>query len=190
MSVPYRSVLDEDERNVSGAFFRLLPIDRHRFVAALLFIDARGEPLEFTYNGANVKNRFLWREHDVDLAVTRDLLTSLLDACPREPSALFFLAREVSAELFTDEIDVQHPVARVAGGDETVGYASIEEIERLEAASTVQLFWVRGRPSDATPAHRLVERLAARGLLLEPFDRVHAGLREAYGLDGDDGHDH
>jgi hypothetical protein len=182
MSIPYRSVLDEDERNVSGAFFRTMPIDRDSQVGGLLLIDARGEPIEFTYNRVGVKHRFLWRDRDLNVAVTRELLTSLLDTCPRAPSAIFCLASEVEAQLLVEDIDIQRPLARVAGETDTVGRSSDEEHERVEGATNVQLFWVRGRPSDATPAHRLVERLASRGLLLEPFERVLAGLREAYEL--------
>jgi hypothetical protein len=182
MGVPYRSVLDEDERNISGAFFRTLAVDRDSYVGGLLLIDARGEPLEFTYNRVAVKHRFLWRDRDMNLAVVRELLTSLLDTCPKSPSAVFCLAREVDAQLFLEDVDVQKPLARVAGASETLGLSAEEEHERIEAANSVQLFWVRGRPSDATPAHRLVERLSSRGLLLEPFERVLAGLREAYEL--------
>lgn len=182
MTISYRSVLDEDERNMSGGFFRLFQVDRDAYLAALLLIDARGEPLEFTYNRAEVKHRLLWRERDLRHAVTRELLTSLLETCPREPSALFFLAREVPSELFVEDIDIERPVARVATAEEVMGAAAIEEHERIDGSREVQLFWVRGRPTDATPAHRLVERLAGRGLLLEPFERVLAGLREAYDL--------
>lgn len=187
MSIPYQSVLDEDERSNFGAFFRMFPVDRETYVGALLLIDARGEPLEFTYNRASVKHRLLWRERDLQHAVTRELLTTLLDNCPRNPSALFFLASEVEPDLFAEDIDIERPVVRVATDEELIGATSIEEHERLEASQGVQLFWVRGRPSDATPAHRLVERLAARGLLLEPFERVLAGLREAYELDDAEG---
>jgi hypothetical protein len=185
MGVPYRSVLDEDERNVSGAFFRSLPVDRETFVGGLLVVDARGEPVEFAYNRVGVKNRFLWRERDLTQATTRELLTGLLETCPRDPTALFFLAKEVDPELLLDEIDIQRPVARVAAADETAGLAANEEHERIEGATSVQLFWVHGRPSEATPANRLVERLAGRGLLLEPFERVLAGLHEAYELGGE-----
>lgn len=186
MGVPYRSVLDEDERNVSGAFFRGLSVDADTHVGGLLLIDARGEPVEFTYNRVAAKHRFLWRERDLKRAVSRELLASLLDICPKSPSAIFCLAREVEPALLLEDIDIQMPVARVADANENIGVAGEEEHERLDAASNVQLFWVRGRPSDATPAHRLVERLAGRGLLLEPFDRVLAGLREAYELSPDE----
>lgn len=191
MSVPYRSVLDEDERNVSAAFFRVLSVERDSHVGGLLLTDARGEPLEFTYNRVTAKHLFLWRERDLQLAVTRELLTSLLDICPRPPTVLFCLAAETEPELFTDDLDVERPLARVAPGSVAIGASSVEEHEVLEGPSSVQLFWLRGRPSDATPAHRLVRRLAGRGLMLEPFQRVLAGLRETYELgtflDGTDG---
>jgi hypothetical protein len=193
MGIPYQSVLDEDERNVSGAFFRAQAVDRDSYVGGLLVIDARGEPVEFTYNRVSVKHRFLWRERDLRSAVTRELLTALFEACPRVPTALFCLAREVEPTLFLDDVDVQRPVARVAGEQETIGLARDEVEERVDGPTSVQLFWVRGRPSDATDAHRLVQRLAGRGLLLEPFERVLAGLRETYELGdvtgdrGDDG---
>lgn len=182
MSVPYRSVLDEDERNVSAGFFRVLEVERDSHVAGLLLTDARGEPLEFTYNRVTAKHLFLWRERDLRLAVTRELLTSVLDICPRAPTAIFCLAAEIEPELFADDLDVERPLARVAPSSVTIGASSVEEHEVLDGASSVQLFWVRGRPSDATPAHRLVTRLAGRGLMLEPFQRVLAGLREAYDL--------
>jgi hypothetical protein len=181
MTIPHR-LLDEDGRDLSGAFFRLLQVDQDTYLAALLLIDARGEPLEFTYNRAEVKHRLLWRERDLRHAVTRELLASLLETCPRQPSALFFLAREVPSELFVEDIDIERPVARIATAAEVIGTAAIEEHERIDGSQAVQVFWVRGRPTDATPAHRLVERLAGRGLLLEPFKRALAGLREAYDL--------
>ncbi len=186
MTIPYRSVPDEDERGMSGGFFRLLEVDRDTNLAALLLIDARGEPLEFTYNRAEVKHRLLWRERDLHRAVTRELLASLLEMCLREPTALFFLAREVPSELFVEDIDIERPVARIATADEVIGAAPIEEHERIDGSQSVQLFWVHGRPTDATPAHRLVTRLAGRGLLLEPFERVLTGLREAYDLGPED----
>jgi hypothetical protein len=180
MSIPYQSILDEDERSNCGAFFRMLPVDDQSYVGALLLVDSRGEPLEFTYNKAAVRHKLLWRERDLRRAVTRELLTSLLDNCPRVPSALFFLARKVESEIFTEDLDIERPVARVATDDELIGLTAIEEAEPLGGKDGVQVFWVRGRPTESTSAHRLAERLAARGLLLEPFDRVLAGLREAY----------
>lgn len=182
MGVEHRTLLDRD---LSAAFFRMLGVDRTRWVGALFLTDSLGQPLEFAYNQISVKYRFLWREHSLALAVVRELLLSLLDLVPRDPTALFFLAREVSPELFVEHLDVLKPVARVAPEEEPIGLAAIEEREALPGRPSVQLFWVRGRPSDATPAHRLAVQLASRGLLLEPFERVLAGLRVAYELPGE-----
>lgn len=185
MSIPYRSLLKDAERDITGAFFRAMAVNRDTYVGGLLVIDVRGEPLEFTYNRVTVKHRFLWREDDLDLAASRELLISLLEMCPREPSAMFCLAREVDARIFLDDILVKRPLARVAGASETLGLSAEEHHEQIEHGTSAQLFWVRGRPSDATPAHQLVQRLASRGLLLEPFDRVTGGLREVYNLTDD-----
>lgn len=185
MGIAHRTLLAEGDHDLSAAFFRLLGVDRGRWVGALFLTDALGQPLEFVYNQIRVKYRFLWRERSLDVAVTRELLVSLLDLVPREPTALFFLAREVSPELFVEHMDILKPVARVATDEEAVGLAGIEEQEALPGRPGVQLFWVRGRPSDATPAHRLAVQLASRGLLLEPFERVLAGLRVAYELSGE-----
>ena len=189
MTIAYRRVQTEGERDLSAGFFRVLTNKRDSHMGGLLVLDARGEPLEFTYNRVSAKHLFLWRERDLRRAVTRELLTSLLDACPRSPSAIFCLAAEVEADLFSDDLDVRRPLARVAPASATLGVSSVEEHEAIDGASDAQMFWVRGRPSDATPARQLVAKLAERGLILEPFDRVVAGLREAYDLEAptDDG---
>jgi hypothetical protein len=116
-------------------------------------------------------------------AITRELLRSVLDECPRVPDVVFFLAREVSTGLLEEEVDIERPVARLAAGQDEVESTPIEEPETVEWTPGVQVFWVRGRPSEATSAYRLTRRLAERGELLEPFERVLAGLREAYELD-------
>ncbi len=186
MSIPHESLLsDEDIASLAG-FFRTLSIDQETCVGAVFLIDGRGEPLEFTYNRASVKHRRLWRERDLRSAMTRELLLSLLDTCPRDPTVLLCLAREMGPELFAEEIDVQRPVARVAPHGEAIPVSHGEEHERL-GTENLQLAWVRERPSDSTAAHRLIGRLASRGLLLEPFERLLVGLREAYALPAPEG---
>lgn len=188
--IPYRNVTrDPEQAAISGAFFRSVPSGEGSFVGGLLVLDGRGEPMEFVYNQVSARNRIFWRDRDLVRATTRELLASLFDACQRRPSAIFCLANEVAADVLMEDLDVARPLARVAPAGQTIGGGVDEEVERVEGAGSVQLFWVRGRPSEATEAHRLVEELAKRGLLLEPFDRVTAGLREVYGgeVEDDDG---
>src|SRR5207248_9803131 len=97
--IPFR---DEDERDEWGtaAYLRLEPDpDRAGYHGALFQINARGEPVEFTYNRVETPNSFLWRPADVRRAALRRLTASLLAACPQVPRVLFGLAAEVPSEL-------------------------------------------------------------------------------------------
>jgi hypothetical protein len=127
----------------------------------------------------------LWSEQGIRAAATRELARALLSACPRAPSVILCLASEVAPELFGEDLDVQRPLARVAGASEVVG-GGADEVPDLRGSgdAAVQLFWVRGKPSDATDAARAVDLLHRRRQLLEPFERLLAGLREVYGGSG------
>ena len=48
-------------------------------------------------------------------------------------------------------------------------------------ADAAHVFWHPAPPPDGSPERDLFEQLAARGLLLEPFERAADGLREVYG---------
>jgi len=100
---------------------------------------------------------------------------------------MFCLADEVEPELFAEELEVSIPVARIAKGLAVVGQAGTEEQELLEAEEPLQLFWQGRQPEAGSPERLLVERLASRGLLLEPFDRAGVGLGEVYRLTKGDG---
>lgn len=181
---------DRDELESLGAagFLRFLPAEGGGgYLGALFLVDARSEPVEFSYNRIDVPQRFLWRAQDLRRHVARRLAASLFEICPRVPSVLLCRADEVEAELFTDELEVAIPVARVAGADALVGQAAAEAREVMAGEAPVQVFWVGRQPHEDEPARRLVAHLAARGLLLEPFERAAFGLREVYRLgEGDE----
>jgi hypothetical protein len=52
--------------------------------------------------------------------------------------------------------------------------------EKAEQADPLHVFWFPAPPAADSAERLLLERLAASGLLLEPFERTSAGLREAY----------
>ncbi len=181
MPIPFRD-LDNTRELGAAAFLRLLSDpDGIDWFAALFLVNARGEPLEFTFNRADVPSSPLWRAADVRRRTERDLVASLLSLCPRVPGLLFCLASEVSGELFSREIQLSLPVCRVATALETVPYLGEERLEVPEASNQLHLFWFPDRPCEDSPGSRLFQELAGRGLLLEPFDRALAGLREVYG---------
>ena len=180
MPIPYR---DQDQLDEWGtaAFLRLAAdSDRLGYRGALFQINARGEPVEFTYNHVETPNTFLWRPADVRRAALRQLTASLLTACPRVPRVLFGLAAEVPSELFSEDLRVALPVCRVAPGLQAAGYSTRETVEALDQEPPVHLFWFPEPPADATPERALTRHLVARRLLLEPFERALVGLGEVF----------
>jgi hypothetical protein len=181
MPIPYR---DQDQLDEWGtaAFLRLAAdSDRLGYRGALFQINARGEPVEFTYNHVETPNTFLWRPADVRRAALKTLTISLLAACPRVPRVIFGLASEVPNELFCQDIRVSPPVCRIASGLQATEYSSLEAPETLDQAAALHLFWFPAPPAAESPERRLVQHLAEHGLLLEPFDRAATGLEEVYG---------
>lgn len=177
--------MQEDAAGGVAAFLRILPDeDEGHYVGALFLINALGEPLEFTYNRVEIVQRFLWRRDMLRRHAARRLASSLFEICPRVPDLLFCLAEEFEPELFTQELEVSIPVARVAGEAAIIGQVATEERELVGHEEPVHLFWQGRRPEPESPERALVERLAARGLLLEPFERARAGLHEVYGARG------
>lgn len=190
MPIPYRDA-EEIEALGQAGFLRVLPADEdHSYLGALFLVNARGEPVEFAYSRLDVQRRFLWRRDALDRYAARRLAASLFDVCPRVPTLLLCLTDEVPAEVLTEDLEVSIPAARVAGENALVGQARGEEREVLgRDQGGVQVFWLNTPPAEDAPARRLVVQLAARGLLLEPFDRAEVGLKEVYGLSqpADDG---
>jgi hypothetical protein len=147
--IPFR---DQDERDEWGtaAYLRLAPDpDRPGYRGALFQINARGEPVEFTYNRVETPNSFLWRPADVRRAALRRLTASLLAACPQVPRLLLALAAETPSELFCQDVQVAVPVARVTVGLETAGYSTLEAPETLESP------WAPDAAGEAAPAHAM-----------------------------------
>ena len=151
-------------------------------LGALLVISARGEPLEFGYNRVRVPQPFLWRESDLRNHLQRRLIASLLSVCSQQPRLILCLDNEVSASLFGRDIELELPVARVAppAPRPRVDTETGEVLEEGDS-SPAQIAWHPAPPEDRSPERMLFERLAARGLLVEPFERAVAGLREVYG---------
>jgi hypothetical protein len=154
---------------------------------ALLFINARGEPLEFVYNRIELLSDVLWRPVDRSRSAVRRLAVTLFHEATLTPALLLCRADAIDPHLFgpTGHVALTVPVGRVATAAEAVGYAGSEQQERVETADSsgeileTHVFWTPAPPDGA--AAGLFARLAARGLLLEPFERAGKGLRELYG---------
>ncbi len=178
MPVPYRFE-DDLERLGSAAFLRFEP-EPSGYRGALFVVDARGEPLEFAYNRIEIIKRFMWHGDQLQRHAARRLVTTLFDVCPRVPSLLLCRADEVTPELFSEDVQVSIPVARIAGEAAVVGQSASEELEQL-ATGGLQVFWAGTPPAEDASERALLNELARRGLLWEPFERAGIGLAEVYG---------
>ncbi len=180
MPVPFRDA-DEVDALGAAAYLKLdAAPDDSVICGALFFINARGEPVEFTYNRIETPNPFLWRSDDIRRHAARSLTTSLLAACSKVPLFIVCLADEVHAEMFSNEIHLAIPVCRVASLVKHAPQPSPEFQEAAESSEQMRLFWFPSQPESASSVERLFKRICARGLLLEPFDRAATGLREVY----------
>ena len=155
-------------------------------LGALLFINARGEPVEFVYNRIELLTHPLWRTADRSLAVARRLAATLFHAATLTPSLILCRADVIAPHLFGSDgqINVDMPVGRVATAQEAIGYKASEGRQDVHTtdpagdACEIHVFWTPVPPEGA--AAELFQRLASHGLVLEPFQRAGAGLREAY----------
>ncbi len=181
MPIPFRDADEIDALGPAGYLKLDTPADESVVRGALLLINARGEPLEFTYNRVDTPNTFLWRKNDIWRHSVRELATSLLDACPKVPRFILCPAQEVPHELFCHEVLLSVPVCRLAPSMKATPHSTLEVEETLEDPEPLRLFWFPVSPPDGSIERRLFNRLAAGGLLTEPFERILVGLREVDG---------
>jgi len=180
MPIPFRDADVVEELGAAGYLKIDVSDNESTFRGALFLVNARGEPLEFTYNRIYAPNTFLWRRGDVRRHATLKLVTSLLATCPRIPKFIICLADEINHELFCNEIHLSTPVCRVASLMKATSYSKLEVQAALEDPQPHHLFWFPGKPAEDSTEHHLLGRLIACGLFLEPFDRALVGLREVY----------
>jgi hypothetical protein len=199
VSVPFKDAA-ELEAGGTAAFLRVLPgSHEHERRGALFQVNARGAPVEFTFNRVDLPPVALWRPEELEREAVKALARSLFEAARRTPLVLLCLSAELDAGLFTEELEVQIPVCRVgidtddahpsplAGEVARQGRMGVfsgdpEPAEQVVSGGRqAHLFWRPALPSAESPPRRLVAGLASRGLLLEPFERVLAGLEEAFG---------
>jgi hypothetical protein len=181
--ITYRDAADLDELGLAS----YLHVERSgrgsTYLGALFTMNARGEPVELVYNALETPHPLLWRPADLRRHAERRLTASLLSVAESVPTLLLCLADEVGVELFSQDIQVEITVGRIerpstradADSPES-GTGSLPTV-----TDSAHVFWQPGAPPDESPARALFEQLAARGLLLEPFDRAADALREVYG---------
>ena len=178
MPIPFRDATELEE--LGAAAYLKIEEQPAGYMGALFLVNARSEPLEFTYTRIETPNTFLWRPADIRRHATRKLIASLLSLCPQAPRLLLCLAEEVDSELFCHDIRVSIPVCRIAPKQAVVPYTGQEARDEAEADEPLHLFWFPDRPTEGSVEQRLIHQLSEYKLLLEPFNRAAAGIREVY----------
>ncbi len=167
--IPFHGITD-DPPGAAG-FLRFLPHVADDFwLGAMLMIDAAGEPVEFTYARVQAPSPTLWRPEDFFLTCVRSLAAAIFDACPVAPLVIVCRADEVDSRLFSEQIQVETPIVLISQEPPP---------EDSELDGDILLQWTIEQDENS-PARRLINIIAVRGLLLEPFERAEIGLREVY----------
>lgn len=185
MPIAFRDAADLDDLGIA-TFLRIERSARgSTYLGALFTINARGEPIELVYNALETPHPLLWRPADLRRHAERRLTTSLLSVAESAPRLLFCLADEAGVELFFQDVEVEVPVGRVERPTDSVHNSPGADdggSTGLPAISgSVHVVWQPVPPAGGSPERALFDQLAARGLLLEPFDRASDALREIYG---------
>ena len=178
MPIPFRNSTEIEE--LGFAAYLKIGQAPDGYMGAIFVVNALGEPLEFTYTRIEVPNTFLWRPADIRRHAARKLTASLLSLCPQAPRLLLCLAEEVGSELFCHDIRVSIPVCRIAPKLAAVPYTGQETRDEAEANDPLHLFWFPDRPTEGSIEQKLIHQLSEYKLLLEPFNRAAAGIREVY----------
>ena len=181
MPIPYRDADELEELGTAG-YLKIEPLAIGAgFLGALFLINARGEPIEFTYNRIETPHTFLWRQDDIKRHAARRPTASLLSLCPRIPRLVLCLAEEVGSELFCQDIHMAISVCRISPAIKAVSYSGAEIVDTLESEESMNLFWYPSKPSEESIESKLLHELTYRGLLTEPFQRASIGLKEVFG---------
>ncbi|MHB8090925.1 MAG: hypothetical protein ACYDH8_04890 [Syntrophales bacterium] len=180
MPIPYHDADVLNDLGIAG-YLKIQPgQEESGYLAALFLINARGEPIEFTYNRIETPHTFLWRQDDIRRHALKKLTASLLSLCPKMPRLMFCLAEEIGSELFCQDIQLSIPVCRIAPAIKAIPYSANEIQDTIEAEGPMNIFWHPGKPAADAIELKLLHELIVRGLLTEPFERALVGLQEVY----------
>jgi hypothetical protein len=146
----------------------------------LFVINALGEPMEFTYTRIDVPNSFLWRKADIARHAIRKMAGSLFNLTPASPRLVFCLSSEINIESFLNNVKLNIPLCGVSLSGSNDSNSGTGTGKQNGPDSSVQLAWFPAWPAEDSLGYQLFKRLLSGGLILEPFERAAAGLREVY----------
>ena len=175
MPVSFRDARSEEPRETAG-YLRFVAEPTAAAFRPLFVINAYGEPVDFAFSRVDSPAHLLWRTGDSRRHAVASLCAVLFEAAPRAPTLLLALAEETPASLFVDDLLVETPVCRIRRD----GPPRASDTPGEFPSDGVELHWATKPPLDGSPAQRLMQLLALRDLLFEPFERAAVGLEETF----------
>ena len=177
MPIPFNNATSGDPPGTVG-FLRLLDEERGSGIRAALFVaSALDVPLEFCFTRVELDDSVLWRNGEARRIAAASLIRTLFRAAHRTPDVILGLADEIPPLVIPEDFRVDVPLCRVSS-DPAPRRGVLEEIEEL--GSSLFLIWSTPAPAEDSVARRLLNVLVKHPNPLEPFDRVAAGIAEAY----------
>ena len=177
MPIPFRD-LGEDEPSGAAAYLRFMDEpDGNGIRGALFVMSPRGDPLEFSFSRIDVRSGVLWRAGQARNRALASLAKALFESTSYLPEVVFALAEEAPTDVFSEDVNVQAPLCRIASQVDGMTASSKSGRPPFESVS---LLWVNGPPAAGEAPAILVETLEARRLLFEPFERAALGIEEAF----------
>ena len=177
MPIPFDNARNDNTQGSIG-FLRLLDEEPGPGIRAALFTASALEvPLEFCFTRVDFADSALWREGQARRAAAASLIRILFQTANRTPDVILGLADEIPPLVLSEDINASVPVCRIST-DSAPRRGLSEEIEEL--GPSLFLIWGIHRPAGDSVARRLLNALAQRPNPLETFDRVAAGIAEAY----------
>ena len=177
MPIPFRD-LWEDEPSQAAGFLRFIDEPGGNGLRGALFImSPRGVPLEFTFTRIDVRSNVLWKVGQARNHALASLSKALFESTSHIPIAVFALADETPADVFSENLKLEVSLCRVAT-QEADPATPAGEVQQI--ADSLSLLWVNGPPVPGGETAKLVDLLEGRRLLLEPFERAALGIQEAF----------
>ncbi len=169
----------ELEAGGTAAYLRLTPGREERSHAGgLLQLNARGEPVEFTYSEVTEPDASLWQPQQLAARLQVELCTALFRRALRSPLLLLYREGDLPASLFETELRLEVPVGRVPRVLDCGGAITARESGVGIDREDLDVVWHPAPPAAGSATGNLLAALSRRHLLREPFDRIPVGLRE------------
>jgi len=177
MPIPFRDRATQKELGLAGYLRFVDEGDSKGIRGALFCVNGRGEPVEFSFSRIDLGRAFLWRPGDARRRAVTQLCKALFTACSVRPDLLLALADEVPPRVFTEDLQVDLPLCRIATSGATIH--SVDEL-RESLGEELHLFWVGIPPAAESAGRKLLDALNTRKLVAEPFERAAVGIEEAF----------